>query len=62
MSHSVTRQKSDALAFERAEDKLIRRPSEGSLDFNLIDLCEFRHLIEAAAANDAYLRSGHNYA
>src|SRR5438876_1119170 len=49
----------DALAFERAEDKLIRRTSEGSLDFNLIDLGEFRHLIEAATANDADFRRRH---
>src|SRR5437016_3621823 len=59
MPNSVARQKSHALAFESTKDKLIRRTSERSLDFDLIDLCEFRHLIEAAAANDAYFRCSH---
>src|SRR5207237_4271924 len=59
MSYSVTRQESNALAFQSTEDKLVRRTSERSLDFDLIDVREFRHLIEAAAANDAYLRCGH---
>ena len=53
MAASVARKKSDAAAFERAHDECIRGIAEGSLDADFTRVGKTRHLIEAAAADDA---------
>src|SRR5947209_19539971 len=59
MAAPMTRQKCHALALERADDESVGRLAKWSLNFNLIDLLQLRHLIEAAAADDSDFRRGH---
>ena len=59
MTAAMTRQKGNALFGERANDKGIRGLAEGSLNLDLIDIRQLRHLIEPAAADDADFRFGH---
>ncbi len=60
MTDTVTWQKCDALAFQRAEDELVGWTAERSLDFDLVDLRQLRHLIEPAAADNADLCCFHS--
>src|SRR5437879_9873891 len=59
MTAAVTRQKGHALFGERANDKGIRGLAEGSLNLDLVDIRQLRHLIEPAAADDADFCPGH---
>ena len=49
----VTRQKSDPLPLQRSEQICIRRLTEGSLQFDFLDVRKAVHLIQTAAANDS---------
>src|SRR5215213_3248860 len=53
MTASVSRQKSNALAFESPNHKRVGGISERRFDANFFDSRQLRHLIEAAAADDA---------
>ncbi len=52
---SVPREKRDALPFERADDDRVGGIAEGSLHAHFARIGEARHVIEAAAADDADL-------
>src|SRR6266849_9490709 len=60
MPTTMSRQKGNPLTFERAQNEFVRRIAERSLDLDLVDLRQFRHLIKAAAANDSNFRLGHS--
>ena len=61
MSDAVPRKKRDPLAFERAENKLIGRTAEWSLNLDLVDLSQLRHLVKAAAADNSDFCCRHEY-
>jgi hypothetical protein len=52
MTTSMTRQKSNAFAFESADDERIGRWSKWSVNFNFFDRRQLGHLVETAAANN----------
>ena len=56
----MTRQKRDLHAIQFTHDKRIRRLAERRVDGDLPDIFEFRHLVEAAAADDADVYLFHN--
>src|SRR5215207_9772136 len=56
---AVARQEGHALAFERADDEGVRRRAEWRLDRHLLHVLQLRHLVEAAAPDDPYLRCRH---
>src|SRR5215212_12193053 len=53
MTAPVTRQESNAFAFERADDERVGRWSKGSVNCDFFDGGQLRHLIETTAANNA---------
>ncbi len=55
MSTSVSRQKCDALAFERSDDERVGRISERGSDFDFLNIGQLGHLIKPAAADDPHL-------
>src|SRR5258708_3583432 len=60
MTTTMSRQKRNPLAFERAQNEFVRWTAERSLDLDLVDLCYLRNLIKAAAADDSDFRLGHS--
>src|SRR5215213_11778793 len=55
----MPRQKRDLHAFERPQDESIRWVAVWRLYFYFLNIFQLRHLVEAAAANDADLRCCH---
>src|SRR6185369_4941403 len=53
MTTPVSRKKSNALAFECADDERIGRWSKRSVNFDFFDGCQLRHLVQTTATDNA---------
>ncbi len=53
MTTPVTRQKSNSLAFKRADDECIRRWAKRSVNFDFLHAGQLGHLVKTAATDYA---------